>query len=106
MIYYEQVEGIETDTQDPTKLSEVGILRLSSVPMFQTHKAGSWWPWPTWPRDDNYYHIPLYEPTVAELRLVGQLEFAFFNGKRVRIATRNSVFFGQRKIITAARVMK
>ncbi|MDR4496757.1 MAG: M23 family metallopeptidase [Candidatus Scalindua sp.] len=40
MIYYEQVKDIEPDTQDPTNLSEVGILRLSSVPMFQTQKAG------------------------------------------------------------------
>jgi len=54
----------------------------------------------------NKFHvIPLYQPTSEELELVEILKSAFYNKKKVKIATMDSVFFGERSRIIAARTV-
>jgi hypothetical protein len=50
-----------------------------------------------------YYHLPLYASTSAELETVQTLRDAYRDGRSVRLAARDLVFFEDRRVITAVR---
>ena len=94
-IYYERILNIVPSTQSPTPIQEAGMLRIKGIPMFRVKQ-----------NNINYY-IPLYHLDSGDRCLVKMLYRAFVcDIDRVRLASRGSLFFGDRKIITAARILK
>lgn len=93
-LWDEHYHGDE-DTVDEVNLDEVGVVRRNGIDYFQIRHSG------------NSYIIPLYEPSEGELALMNVIQNAFFNNKKMRLALRNTHYFGEsRKIIVRARVLK
>lgn len=92
-VYFEQLQNQTPSTQSPAPLQEVGVLRKQSIPMYQVKQ------------NDEWYLIPLYYLDPGDQQLVSLLQEAYMTGKRVRLASRESPFFEDIRIITAARVV-
>jgi hypothetical protein len=93
-ILFEELRDDTPSMEAPWPLTEVGVLRVQGVPMFQVEQ-----------RHETYY-IPLYDPDPGDERLVSLLQAAYMSGESVRLASRDSYFFAVIRLITAAQVVR
>lgn len=93
LLYRWEAEHFRARThQPPTFLEGIAEVTEKGIPLFLVQTNG------------QSFSIPLDHPTSADLALIDLLRDAFRTRRKVAIVTRQSVFFQERRVITAVRL--
>jgi hypothetical protein len=91
-IYHENIAKIPTSWGDKRPIESATVRDQDGIWIFEVNY------------DNEWPIIPLLAPDQGEKLLIRMLQDAFMNGKRVKLATRQSPFFENRLLIVGARV--